>query len=176
MNARHIFPSLLLFAAAVGGATPVQAQAVSHARDGRGNAVIVIHETRPEVLAAQREQAMRAQEARRARKQRERELELARARAKSEVRIAEAEAALRGGSVTSVGRAPGSRPGELPPTAYNHAPKYPSYRNGGIPSFAGVMFNGGWGGGWGGGFVGGGWGGFAPGGFAPGGCPPPPCR
>ncbi len=59
-------------------------------RDANGNAVITIHETRPEVLARQREQIVMAQEARAARKRQKQELEFARAQAEADSAAASA--------------------------------------------------------------------------------------
>jgi hypothetical protein len=109
---------------------PAQAQSgkiQSHqTRDANGNAVIVIHETRPEVLARQREQTRLAQEARLARKRQKKELEVARLQVQLR---AQAEAELQ---TSASGWA---RPGELPPRVFDHTSKTPSYRNGGISSF-----------------------------------------
>lgn len=114
---------------------------VQRSTDANGNSVIVIHETRPEVLLRQRTQIQRAQLERRSKKERELRLEIERLRAERELVEAETrrEAARRAYYVPS-GYA------TAPRMAYSQPRAKASFFNGGLGPLGGTSF-GFWGGG-----------------------------
>jgi hypothetical protein len=117
-------------------------------RDSSNHTTIVIHDTRPEAYARQRDAADRAQQAREARLQRQHELEMAKIQADAQVRVARAQ--------QMVAQAPAPAPVVVRPEN-----RRPSYRNGGQFTGFSDFFVGSpvWGGGfYGGGFYGGGYG------------------
>ncbi len=131
-------------------ASPVSADQgqlkVNRSTDSNGNSVIVIHETRPEVLSRQRTQIQRAQFERQSKKERELRLEIERLRAERELVEAETrrEAARR-----AYATAPRMVYGQT--QAYSQPRARASFFNGGLGPLGGASF-GFWGGGYGGGF------------------------
>jgi hypothetical protein len=127
---------LCLPAAAQNGTVKTRVQ-----RTSSNHTTIVIHDTRPEAFARQREAAVRAQQTREADAQRKHELELARIQADAQVRVARAQ--------NMVAQTPA-------PAPVRREEQRPSYRNGGqFTGFSDVFiggFGGGYGFGWGGGF------------------------
>lgn len=154
---RTLFSSItvVLFLAALPVAAEQGKLKVQRSTDASGNPVIVIHESRPEVLAKQRTQVYHAQARRHSQKERELRLEIERLRAERELVEAQArrEAAQRSYAAAQ------SR-------TYRYAsqPKArASFFNGGLGPLGGVSF-GPWGGYGYGGFYGyGSYGGFYPG-------------
>jgi hypothetical protein len=105
-------------------------------RDSSNHTTIVIHDTRPEAYARQRDAADRAQAAREAELQRRHEVELARIEADARVRVARAQYAP-------------ARPAPAQ-VVVRHEERKPSYRNGGqFTGFSNSFFLGGYGYGYG---------------------------
>ncbi len=115
---------------------------VHRSTDSNGNSVIVIHETRPEVLARQRVQVQQAQNDRRQQKERELRLEIERLRAERDLVEAQArrEAARRADAVG---------PGMAYGRTYSQPKARASFFNGGLGPLGGISL-GPWGGGFGG--------------------------
>ena len=111
---------------------------VHHSTDSSGNSVIVIHETRPEVLSRQRAQIQQAQSERKSKRERELHLEIERLRAERELVEAETR------------RETARRAYLAIPRVSSQTRSRPSFFNGGLGRIGGTS-----GGAWDGGFLGG---------------------